>query len=366
MFAAAEWDLALRSIAIAEMLLVTTVLVRDQRSTTFGKFAFAVSFWITACLIPASTIDYYLPSGATLVLHVLLDLGPVVFWAFVGFIYIVRFRLTKTHYTIIIALTIASGIGHANAGTVPESISSLALAATMSTQAWFLVSSVRIVNSGTNDDLVQSRREIRLIIATSVITIGFVTLGHSIGATVGLMPTAVEIGALAAVAIIIAAFIVLIFQFDREKIFFSEANEQIPKGKFERLLVATTEENRELIDRLNQLMNEQHFYLKSGLTLEDMAKAMELGEHQLRRLINNELGYRNFSSFLNRYRIERACDQLRDLDLSRTPFQTIAMDLGFSSIGPFNRAFKAVTGTTPTEYRRDSLKMEAAAFENDR
>ena len=31
------------------------------------------------------------------------------------------------------------------------------------------------------------------------------------------------------------------------------------------------------------------------------------------------------------------------------------MDAGFQSIGPFNRAFKAETGLTPTEFRRDAL-----------
>jgi AraC-like DNA-binding protein len=34
------------------------------------------------------------------------------------------------------------------------------------------------------------------------------------------------------------------------------------------------------------------------------------------------------------------------------PVLTIALDAGFSSLGPFNRAFKADTGLTPTEYRR--------------
>ncbi len=37
------------------------------------------------------------------------------------------------------------------------------------------------------------------------------------------------------------------------------------------------------------------------------------------------------------------------------PILTIALDAGFGSIGPFNRAFKAHTGLTPTEYRRGHL-----------
>jgi len=37
------------------------------------------------------------------------------------------------------------------------------------------------------------------------------------------------------------------------------------------------------------------------------------------------------------------------------PILTIALDAGFGSIGPFNRAFKTQTGVTPTEYRRTRL-----------
>jgi len=43
---------------------------------------------------------------------------------------------------------------------------------------------------------------------------------------------------------------------------------------------------------------------------------------------------------------------------AEVPVITIAMDAGFQSLGPFNRAFKATTGVTPTEYRR--LKASAA------
>jgi AraC-like DNA-binding protein len=38
-----------------------------------------------------------------------------------------------------------------------------------------------------------------------------------------------------------------------------------------------------------------------------------------------------------------------------TPVSGLAYDLGYASLGPFNRAFKEVTGQTPTEYRRAVL-----------
>ena len=75
-------------------------------------------------------------------------------------------------------------------------------------------------------------------------------------------------------------------------------------------------------------------------------------EYRLRRLINQALGYRNFNSFLNHYRIEEVKAALADPAQAAVPILTMALDAGFSSLGPFNRAFKAETGLTPSEYRQ--------------
>jgi AraC-like DNA-binding protein len=37
------------------------------------------------------------------------------------------------------------------------------------------------------------------------------------------------------------------------------------------------------------------------------------------------------------------------------PILTIALDAGFQSLGPFNRAFKSQAGMTPSEFRRLQL-----------
>ena len=47
----------------------------------------------------------------------------------------------------------------------------------------------------------------------------------------------------------------------------------------------------------------------------------------------------------------------------RKPVLTIALDLGYGSLGPFNRAFKLETGLTPTEYRQRALGGSAADSE---
>jgi AraC-like DNA-binding protein len=78
-------------------------------------------------------------------------------------------------------------------------------------------------------------------------------------------------------------------------------------------------------------------------------------------LINRQLGHRNFSAFVNGYRLAEAEAALSDPAQAAVPILTIALDAGFGSIGPFNRAFKAHTGLTPTEYRRARLGGVAGA-----
>ena len=55
--------------------------------------------------------------------------------------------------------------------------------------------------------------------------------------------------------------------------------------------------------------------------------------------------------FLNSYRIRDACARLVAADTRKLPVLTIAMDVGYRSLGPFNRAFREETGMTPTAYR---------------
>ena len=75
-------------------------------------------------------------------------------------------------------------------------------------------------------------------------------------------------------------------------------------------------------------------------------------EHLLRKLINQGLGYRNFSDFLNHYRIEDAASRLADPSQAHLPILTIALDAGYASLAPFNRAFKEKMEQTPSDYRR--------------
>ncbi|HEY2751175.1 AraC family transcriptional regulator [Phenylobacterium sp.] len=112
--------------------------------------------------------------------------------------------------------------------------------------------------------------------------------------------------------------------------------------------------DRHLLAKLEAFMADGG-WKREGLTIGAVAEAVETPEHRLRRLINQKLGHRNFADFVNGHRIEAAKRRLGDPAEARTTVAAIAFDLGYGSLGPFNRAFRAATGASPTEWRRAAL-----------
>lgn len=106
---------------------------------------------------------------------------------------------------------------------------------------------------------------------------------------------------------------------------------------------------------LQHAMAVEHAYRSEDLSIATLAARLSVPEYRLRRLINQRLGHRNFNAFINGFRLAEATAALADSSKRELPVLTIALTAGFQSIGPFNRAFKAATGLTPTEFRRKKL-----------
>lgn len=109
-----------------------------------------------------------------------------------------------------------------------------------------------------------------------------------------------------------------------------------------------------LLARLQASM-EDAIWKQEGLTIRALSEELNAPEHRLRRVINKGLGYRNFSAFVNEHRIGAACEVLADPIKADIPIINIAYDVGYASLGPFNRAFKEIVGESPTEYRKRSF-----------
>ena len=100
-----------------------------------------------------------------------------------------------------------------------------------------------------------------------------------------------------------------------------------------------------------RLMTDEAVYAVPDLKVADLARRLMTAEYKVTQCITGPLGFRNFNQMINHFRIEQASRQLADPGCGHLPILTIALDCGFSSIGPFNRAFKAQFGNTPTAFR---------------
>src|SRR6202000_300593 len=58
-----------------------------------------------------------------------------------------------------------------------------------------------------------------------------------------------------------------------------------------------------LLLRLERLMTVERAYRREGLTIGSLSAELGVPEYRLRQLINEGLGHRNFSSFVNGYRL---------------------------------------------------------------
>lgn len=117
---------------------------------------------------------------------------------------------------------------------------------------------------------------------------------------------------------------------------------------------ALSNSDANLVVALENIMTVEKLYRTQGLRITTLATRLHVPEHRLRQLLNNSLGYRNFNAYIGHWRIAEAKDALRDPEQILVPISTIAIDSGFQSLAPFNRAFRGETGMTPSEYRSEA------------
>jgi len=219
---------------------------------------------------------------------------------------------------------------------------------------FILLAAWRIV-AGLRGDLVERRRRLRPLLAVlAVLYAGGIVLVYMLGGArpTGAFSRIVEAAVLAGLA---AAFALLTLRGDRSLAGPLAIEARRPdQDEAAEPSAAVDDQDDALLARLRQLMEEEKVYRQEGFGVAALVAALNVPEYRLRRLINQRLGHRNFSSFVNGYRLAEATAALADPAQADVPIPTIALDAGFQSIGPFNRAFKAHTGMTPTAYRKQA------------
>ncbi|MDE5442231.1 helix-turn-helix domain-containing protein [Bradyrhizobium sp. CSA207] len=350
----AALELAFRSAAVALLLMLAASLLADFRNVlaarlgaafALGSAAHAASYSVgVSSLVPA----WHAPPIA-------LSTGNiVVFWLFTRALFDDDFCLRWWHGLIWGLVTAFSFIGClwiAPGGNVRFSVTMVDLIV-----LGFIALAVVQTIASWPADLVESRRNVRVFTVCAAALYGGLNALLQIfvaGRDVGGLADTINAGVLAC---IVAAIAYAMLRVDGADLF-PVAAEAAPAIEPSPPAAAEDAADQKLIDALMRLMADERIYRHENITIGVLAGRLKIPEYRLRRLINQRLGYRNFNVFLNNHRIEEVKAALADPAQAAVPVITIAMDAGFQSLGPFNRAFKAVTGVTPTEYRR--LKVNA-------
>ncbi|MEM7438688.1 MAG: AraC family transcriptional regulator [Pseudomonadota bacterium] len=194
-----------------------------------------------------------------------------------------------------------------------------------------------VIALGDRDDLVPARRILRRAILTTMLALGIAITTVEI--TFGDMPLPAVIYVLQA-----AAFLALGLA---ATVWITSASRDLWPVK-----PHSTASNPNPIDRAKVIAAmDGGLWRTEGLTVGQMAITLGMADHHLRRVINQDLGYRNFSTFLNSYRIAHARQRLTDPAGQKTTVLEIAYDSGFSSLSPFNKAFRDAEGCSPSAFR---------------
>ena len=103
------------------------------------------------------------------------------------------------------------------------------------------------------------------------------------------------------------------------------------------------------IDMVSTFMKDKKPYLNPDLNLSELADELKMNRGQLSQVINSGFD-QNFNDFVNNYRVNAIKEKLNEGSHKQLSLLGIAYDCGFNSKATFNRVFKKLTQTSPTEY----------------
>ena len=341
-----EFEIALRLIVIGQILLIAVIFLFGTGSKS-ARISGALLLFSAAAHLYTNEASLRESVPVLLPLAIILSIGsPYFLWSFAKCVFDSPLPGTGK-ISAFVALGIATCVILLFEATFDRSVVEATFTISRIVFLIIVVNTMWIAVTGRPDDLLEPRRRFRTVfvvlisVTTTVILIAELVIGMTAPAGWLSMLNAVLIGGLT------MGLAIPMLKLNEELI---PMRNQWCGAEPETTKSSLGAADRVLHDKLMTAMG-SGTYRRTGLTISALADELGYPEHQLRRLINRHLGFRNFSAFLNSYRIEEAKDRLADPERARTPVLTIALDLGYGSLGPFNRAFKAMTEMTPTEYR---------------
>lgn len=347
-------DIILRNASTGIFLMLAVLIMRDygwRLAAVLGALSSLTAASYTICT--QSWFDWH-SANFFWIVGPFCVLGPIHIWLFSLSQFQDDFRLKPYHGGVLLLYIVLNQVNFG--GTEPTyfvgiDVTSVAYAAL---RFLLIVHMVYVAWQGRADDLLEARRRFRgTYIVLVSLTIFVIFVLETLFTFEQLSHPYISFSQ-AAAFFALAIVIFLRVTGTREGLLLVGEIQEVPLQRAQAKEELDPADEHDLAE-IRRVVVEERKFLESGLTINGLAARIGLPEHRLRRLINRHLGYRNFADFLNHYRIQEAQRLLADPANRHTQVLSIAMDLGYGSLGPFNRAFKARTHRTPTEYRRAAL-----------
>lgn len=134
------------------------------------------------------------------------------------------------------------------------------------------------------------------------------------------------------------------FKIIRDSLFFKK---ELNEKKYSKS-VLDDETKTKILTKITAVM-EDKYYLKTSLSLPDLAKKINTSPNYVSQVINEKLNL-TFLELIAKYRIEEAKTMILDPNLNET-IEGIGYSVGYNSKSTFHSAFKKITGQTPAEFK---------------
>ena len=337
------WDAALRGGAVTLFALLSFLFVRDWRTSLTARMG-AVTCAGAVAYTMLIAIDSAGPASAwRWPFHLMSLATPALFWLFALSWFDDDFRLRPWHVATVVLIVVVGFTANYLYFATRHPILIIAFGWRAGSTA-LVVGAIITALRGWKTDLVESRRRARLALS---LTIGAVILWIVVAELpLRNWPPPVGWRVVNAASLFLLAVVLAGTMLGwRDRALLSAPAK--PSGDVPR----ADSDHAPLLARVDTDMRHERLYRQDGLTITAVAARLGVPEYRLRRAINQGLGARNFNAYLNAFRLDETRQALRDPEQREVPILTIALDAGFGSLAPFNRAFREAENCTPTEYR---------------
>ncbi len=343
-------ELVIRIAVFTELVILVAILWRDARGNRSYHYAALLLLGVAAYALAPLVWGVWRWGWPSYPIILLAIVVPVLFWYFVNAVFsdapsvhpAIRWLALTTAVVGLLALAVGRGEN-------PQTGQGLATALDWTSQiskfAWLAAAFVALLRDW-QADLVASRRRLRrLIVVASGCYIGVVLVVELF--LTDPIPAWIEMLNISLLLLATTTLCLYFLSLRQTTVFAAMAASTAVAEPTHSALAA----------EVLALMEEERAFASDALSIKSLADQLRTQPHQLRLVINGELGYRNFNAFINQYRIEEVAYRLAQPEFRNTPLLTLALEAGFRSLAPFNRSFKDRYNVTPSDYRQ-TLKSQ--------